>query len=69
MDIQLNNLTKVDEFAALFQNMKLFTEHINIDFNDERIYIQTMDNCKISLLEVIIPKSWFCGYSKQRGRG
>ena len=63
MDIQLNNLTKVDEFAALFQNMKLFTDHINIDFNDERIYIQTMDNCKISLLEVIIPKSWFCVYS------
>jgi proliferating cell nuclear antigen len=63
MDIQLNNLTKVDEFAALFQNMKLFTDHINIDFNDERIYIQTMDNCKISLLEVVIPKSWFCVYS------
>ena len=63
MDIQLNNLTKVDEFTMLFQNIKLFTEHINIDINDERIYIQTMDNCKISLLEVIIPKSWFCVYS------
>lgn len=63
MDIQLNNLGKVDEFAALFQNIKLFTEHINIEFNDERIYIQTMDNCKISLLEIVIPKSWFCVYS------
>jgi proliferating cell nuclear antigen PCNA len=63
MDIKLNNLSKVDEFAALFQNMKIFTDHINIDINEERIYIQTMDNCKISLLEVVIPKSWFCAYS------
>ena len=63
MNIQLNNLIKVDEFTMLFQNMKLFADHINIDINDERMYIQTMDNCKISLLEVVIPKSWFCDYS------
>ena len=63
MDIKLNNLIKVDEFAALFQNMKIFTDNINIDINEERIYIQTMDNCQISLLEVVIPKSWFCAYS------
>ena len=56
MDIKLNNLSKVDEFAALFQNMKIFTDHINIDINEERIYIQTMDNCKILLLEVEIPE-------------
>lgn len=63
MNIQLNNLSRVDEFTSLFQNLKLFTDIVNIDCNEDRIYIQTLDSCKISLLEVIIPKSWFCVYS------
>jgi|Transcript_23211 hypothetical protein len=63
MDISINNITKVGIFATLFQNMKLFTDQINIDCNEERMYIQTMDNCKISILEITIPKSWFCSYS------
>jgi proliferating cell nuclear antigen len=63
MDININNIAKVDIFAIIFQNMKLFTDQINIDCNDERMYIQTMDNSKISILEITIPKSWFCSYS------
>ena len=63
MDICINNLNKLDEFATLFQNIKSYTDNINIDFNDERMYIQTMDSSKISILEITIPKSWFCKYS------
>jgi proliferating cell nuclear antigen len=63
MDISINNIAKVEIFATLFQNMKLFTDQINIDCNEDRMYIQTMDNCKISILEITIPKSWFCSYS------
>jgi proliferating cell nuclear antigen len=63
MNIQLNNLSKVDEFTSIFQNMKLFTESVNLDVNEERIYIQTMDSSKIILLEITIPKSWFCVYN------
>ena len=63
MNISINNLTKVETFAILFQNIKLFTEYINIDCNEERIYIQTMDNSKTSILEITIPKTWFCSYS------
>lgn len=63
MNIELHNLGKVDEFTALFQNMKLFTESVNLDINEDRIYIQTMDSSKITLLEVIIPKSWFSIYN------
>lgn len=63
MNIKINNLNKVETFAAIFQNMKLFAENINIDCNEERMYIQTMDNSKVSILEINIPKSWFCSYS------
>jgi proliferating cell nuclear antigen len=63
MNISLNNLLKVDIFTSLFQNIKLFTDQINIDCNSERIYIQTMDNSKIAILEITIPSSWFCSYS------
>ena len=63
MKININNLTKVEVFATIFQNLKLFAEHVNIDCNEERMYIQTMDNSKISILEINIPKSWFCSYS------
>ena len=63
MNIKINNLNKVEVFAAIFQNMKLFAEHINIDCNEDRMYIQTMDNSKISILEINIPSSWFCSYS------
>jgi proliferating cell nuclear antigen PCNA len=62
MNISLNNLTKVDIFATLFQNIKLFTDQINIDCNEERMYIQTMDNSKVSILEITIPSTWFCSY-------
>jgi proliferating cell nuclear antigen len=63
MDINLNNLHKIESFTILFQNLKLFSDNINIDCNEERIYIQTMDNLKISIIEINIPSTWFCYYS------
>lgn len=63
MEICINNLTKLETFTTIFQHMKLITDSVNIDCNEERIYIQTMDNSKVSILEIIIPKSWFCSYS------
>jgi len=63
MNIHINNLTKIDTFSIIFQNLRLFTDNVNIDCNDERMYIQTMDHNKISILEINIPSSWFCEYS------
>ena len=63
MEICINNLLKLEIFTSIFQHMKLITESVNIDCNEDRMYIQTMDNSKISILEITIPKSWFCHYS------
>ena len=63
MNISIVDIRKVETFAFLFQNIKLFTDYINIDCNEERLFIQTMDSSKISVLEITIPKTWFCSYS------
>jgi proliferating cell nuclear antigen len=42
--------------------MKVFTEHINIMFESERMYIQALDNARISIFEVIFPSDWFQSY-------
>jgi len=63
MELCLNDATKLEVFSHLFQQMKGFCEHVNLDFNAERVYIQTMDASKISILEVTVPASWFTSYT------
>lgn len=62
MNIYIRNTQKAELFAQLFQHMKLFTEHINIHFEQERMFIQTMDQSRVSILELVIPKEWFDEY-------
>ena len=62
MDIIISNLQKADVFASLFQHMKLFTEHITIMFDKEKMYIQAMDASRVSILEFTIPVAWFDKY-------
>ena len=63
MDIKINNLLKADVFSSLFQHIKLFTEHINITFSDEKMYLQTMDGSRVSIVEMNLPSSWFDEYT------
>ena len=35
MNIQINNPIKADIFAAIFQNMKLFSDNVNVIFDEE----------------------------------
>ena len=58
----INNLQHADIFVALFQHVKVFSEHINIIFNEDRMYIQCMDSSKVSVFEIFLPKEWFDSY-------
>jgi len=60
MKIVLSN--KAEVFASIFQNVKNFTDHINIDFNSDRLYFQTMDTSHVSIVELTIPAAWFDSY-------
>ena len=63
MNIIINNIQKCELFAQIFQHIKLFTEQLNINFESERMYVQAMDNSRVSILEIVIPNDWFDEYT------
>jgi proliferating cell nuclear antigen PCNA len=67
--IILKNQQKSEQFASIFQHVKLFTEHINIMFEKERIYIQSMDSARVSIFEVFLAASWFDTYENTTNGG
>jgi proliferating cell nuclear antigen len=62
MDIKIFNLVKAELFANIFQNIKLFTDHISIICRSTGIYLQTMDTSRVSIIELALPSSWFDSY-------
>ena len=62
MNFSITNPVKADHFTAIFQHIKLFTDAINILFEETGVYIQTMDNTNISIFELKIPCGWFDNY-------
>jgi len=63
MNFSITNPVKADHFTAIFQHLKLFTDAINIMFEETGIYIQTMDNTRVSIFELKIPNGWFDVYN------
>jgi proliferating cell nuclear antigen len=62
MNIIINNGPKADIFASLFQHIKLFSEHVNIMFEKERMYLQSMDTSRVSIFEIELSIDWFDVY-------
>lgn len=62
MRIFINNPTKCEIFTAIIQNLRTFTENINIQFTEAGISVQTMDTSHISVVELMIPANWFTEY-------
>ena len=69
MDIHINQTSKAEIFAALFQHIKLFTEHVNIMFSEDKMFIQSMDSSRVSIFEIYLPASWFDVYTHTRPGG
>lgn len=65
MNILITNKDKAKAFTSMFQNMKLFCEHINLMFEPTRLYAQGMDSSQISVFEVYIPADWFDEYKQE----
>ena len=62
MRIELHARDRCETFTMMFQHLKLFTEHINLIWEPERLYIQTMDRSHVSIVELILPATWFDTY-------
>lgn len=61
--VQINQEQKSDMFSILFQHIKNMTENINISFDEDRMYIQAIDNARVSIFEINIPREWFDEYT------
>lgn len=64
MKIQISNLVKAETFSAIFQNMKLFADNINIIFDEDKMFVQAIDSGHVSILELNVPAVWFDTYEK-----
>lgn len=62
MNISIQQIQKAECFANIFQHIKTFTENINILFEKDRMYMQTMDSARVSIIEIILPSEWFDVY-------
>ena len=62
MLLQISNPTRAEMFNVIFQNIKLFTDNINITFTAEQIDIQCIDPGHVAILEVHIGSDWFDKY-------
>jgi proliferating cell nuclear antigen len=66
MNITINDSDKANVFCYIFQHIKQFTENINIMFEENRMYIQSMDNSRISMFELFLKKEWFDSYKLEK---
>jgi proliferating cell nuclear antigen len=62
MEIAIRNSERADRFAAIFQHIKLFTDHISITCSETHMKMQCMDNAHVAILEMSLPASWFDVY-------
>jgi len=62
MNVELHTPAKAESFACLFQHIKLFTEHINILFQTDKMFVQGMDSSRVSIFEIYLPAAWFDKY-------
>lgn len=67
MNVIISNSQKAEVFTAMFQHIKGFTEHVNVQFEENRMYLQSMDAARVSVFEFILPSAWFDQYEHSNG--
>jgi len=63
MKLTIENKAKLEMFVALFQLLKNWGSYLSLQFNNEELYIQSMDKSHICLSSIIIKAAWFSEYS------
>jgi proliferating cell nuclear antigen len=67
MNIVIQNKTKADIFVSLFQYISKFTDNMNLMFENERFYMQSINTSHVVILEICLPKEWFDIYEITEG--
>jgi proliferating cell nuclear antigen len=69
MEIIIRNSDKADKFAAIFQHIKLFTEHISVSCSKTHMKMQCMDTAHVAIIEMSLPAKWFDVYTLSEDDG
>ena len=69
MEIIIRNSDKADKFAAIFQHIKLFTEHISVSCSKTHMRMQCMDTAHVAIIEMSLPAKWFDVYTLSEDDG
>jgi proliferating cell nuclear antigen PCNA len=62
MKIVFATAKKCQQFAAIFANLKSFTDNVAIYFKPDQVYVQCMDDSHCSLFECQLSRAWFKTY-------
>jgi proliferating cell nuclear antigen PCNA len=62
MKLVINNPSKANKFSNIFNNLKYFTDAMNIYFSENGLYVQGMDRTHCCLFELNINPIWFDFY-------
>lgn len=63
MEVQIKNISKIEVFTTIFQNLMVFNDHVNLQFDTKGLYIQGMDTSHVSIFELFITAAWFDKYT------
>jgi len=63
MEVQIKNISKIEVFTIIFQNLMIFSNNVNLQFDNKGLYIQGMDTSHVSIYELSIPSIWFDKYT------
>lgn len=66
MNLRIENGAHCDMVTTIFQTVKALTDHISLEFKTDGIYMQVMDNSKVSIVELRLPASWFNDYKCEK---
>ena len=67
MKLTIENKAKLEMFVALFQLLKNWGSYLSLQFDNEQLYIQSMDKSHICLSSIVIKAAWFSEYSVSEG--
>ena len=62
MKLVFANAKRCQQFAAIFANLKAFTENTSIYFKPDSVYLQCMDDSHCALFECRLMSKWFKEY-------
>ena len=65
MDILLDDDKRCVVLTNIIQNLKVFTDNVNIHFNEDHFYIQGMDTSHVSMFDINLDSSWFSKYNSE----